>query len=364
MTKVLVLWADTRSANFGVQVLARGLAELATRAWGPETVVEFQNYMPGDSPVSFTTRSIARDFGRRNGPIKTKLREYDVILDSGAGDSFTDIYGLKRHAFMVYASRSAARLGIPLAMGPQTIGPFTTAAGRRGGKYCLDRASVVQSRDDVSAEYSATLGRPVDARATDVVFALPRAEVPKSRDVVVNVSGLLWFSDRHGDSAGYRNSVRSLLGELRSAGRQVSLLAHVVDAVSVDDDVAAVRALEAEFRSALEVVVPRTLDEVRSTVGSAEWVVGARMHACLNALSMGTPAIPWAYSRKFAPLMSDLGWDLSVDLAQEQNPGETTAQVITTRKGSDVGDQLKGVHDLAEERLEAAVASLQSVGAP
>jgi polysaccharide pyruvyl transferase WcaK-like protein len=88
------------------------------------------------------------------------------------------------------------------------------------------------------------------------------------------------------------------------------------------------------------------------------------MHACLNALSMGTPAIPWAYSRKFAPLMSDLGWDLSVDLALEQTPGEVTAHVVTTRKGADVGDQLKGVHDLAEERLDAAVASLQSVAAP
>jgi colanic acid/amylovoran biosynthesis protein len=360
--KVLVLWADNHSANYGVRVLAQGSAELVRKIWGPDTAIEFQDYKAGDSLVSFGTKSILRDVGRREGPIKSKLRGYDMIFDTGAGDSFADIYGLKRLSFMLNAARTARKLGIPVVMGPQTVGPFNTQTGRAIGRSCLKHAAVVATRDPISADYSESLGRQVDVLSTDVVFALPRFSVEKSRDIILNVSGLLWFSDQHGSSTRYRDSIIRFLKLANDAGRRVSLFAHVVNEVNVVDDVAAIVELTENHDLAdHEILIPDSLECARRFVGSGSWVVGARMHACLNSLSMGTPAIPWAYSRKFSPLMDDIGWGLSVDLATDQDPAAKTMNIILSTDGALASSNVDRVLSIADSRLEQTIASMRSL---
>ncbi|WP_432245005.1 polysaccharide pyruvyl transferase family protein [Arthrobacter sp. G.S.26] len=361
MTKrVLVLWADNHSANLGVRVLAQGMAELARRAWGNSTIIDYQDYGPGESGVSFGTRSILRDIGRRNGPIKNRLRNYDVILHTGAGDSFADIYGLKRLSFMVYTHFVARRMQIPIVMGPQTIGPFTSAVGRLAARRMLRESRVVITRDTESASYSASLGRPVDALATDVVFALPLVETETTRDVVLNVSGLLWFGNEHVGFESYRASIRKLVALLEADGRVVSFLAHVVNRPSVVDDAAAIREFVAADALTNEVLIPESLAHVREYVGSAQLVIGSRMHACLNALSSGTPAIPWAYSRKFAPLLSDIGWDVSVDLKKTADPASTTMNLINTTTDCQWQANVQTVLTQAAGRLDIAVEALKA----
>lgn len=361
MTKrVLVLWADNHSANLGVRVLAQGMAELARRAWGTSTAIDYQDFGPGESGVSFGTRSILRDIARRNGPIKNRLRNYDVILHTGAGDSFADIYGLKRLSFMVYTHYIARRLQIPIVMGPQTIGPFNSGVGRLVARRMLKESRVVVTRDTASASYSASLGRAVDALATDVVFALPLSEARKSRDVVLNVSGLLWFRNEHVDSASYRSSVRKVVALLEADGRKVSFLAHVVNEPSVVDDAAAIRELVAADALTNEVLIPDALEQVREYVGSAQLVIGSRMHACLNALSVGTPAIPWAYSRKFAPLLSDIGWNITVDLKETADAASETMKLINTMTDNDWQTNVQTVWSQTTGRLDLAVEALRS----
>lgn len=329
--RVLVLWADNSAANLGLRVLAQGNAELVREAAQGDLEVDFQDFGPGDSRVSFGTRSILRDIGRRNGPIKTKLRQYDLILDSGAGDSFADIYGLKRLAFIAYAHWMTRRLRIPLALGPQTIGPFNTVIGRAIARRSLRQAELVTSRDMASAHYARTvLNRSVDAVGTDVVFMLPAREDPMAtRDVIVNVSGLLWFGDDHVDSSYYQAQVRRLIEGLLDAGRGVSLLAHVVNSPSGNDDIDAIEAVNRSFdRTGIELLIPADLDEARAYIASGRVLVGARMHACLNALSQGVPAIPWAYSRKFAPLLSAVGWTHVFDLREKEDVATSTLEMI------------------------------------
>jgi colanic acid/amylovoran biosynthesis protein len=362
--RVLVLWADSRSGNFGVRVLAQGMAELARRAWGEDTHVDYQDYGIGDSDVALGTKGILRDVGRRSGPIKSKFRSYDVLLDSGAGDSFSDIYGLKRLSFMVNAHRVASNVRVPVIMGPQTIGPFNTALGKRAAKYSLSKMAAVLVRDNESARYSTGLGYSPDLLATDVVFALPEVDEPKSRDVILNVSGLLWFSDKHGSSAAYQNAVRSFVKSMSARGRRVTLLAHVVNPVSVVDDAAAIYELARMENLDNEIVVPSSVEEIRSCVASAELVIGARMHACLNALSTGTPAIPWAYSRKFAPLLEDIGWNVGVDLRSDPAPAASTLAIIDTIDPQEMRRQVDVVRSGTSARLDDAARSLRSAFSP
>lgn len=366
-TRVLVMWADNRAPNLGLRVLAAGSATLLAEASGDMVDVDFQDFGPGDSPVSFGTRAILKDIGRPDGPIKTKLRGYDLILDTGAGDSFADIYGFKRLAFIAYAHWMMRRLGIPLVLGPQTIGPFNTALGRAIARRSLRQAELVMARDGASAHYAdSTLGRPVDAVGTDVVFMLPpEAPAMPSRDVILNVSGLLWFGDDHVDSAYYRAQVQEFIETLEAGGRRVSLLAHVVNSAQGNDDIDAIDAAFGVLgRPGIDLLVPRDLSEARSYIASGRFLVGARMHACLNALSQGVPAIPWAYSRKFEPLLSAVGWPHVFDLRAGESVGRETARMILDDATADaLKGEAEGVATAAHDAMQACVVALsQRVG--
>lgn len=356
--RVLVLWADGRSANLGVRVLAEGAESLARTVFGPGVEVVFQDLGPNSEGFRVSLDLMKQDVGRRRGPIKQWLREFDAVFDTGAGDSFTDIYGRNRLARIAYTQLTARRLGIPLVLLPQTIGPFTGAAHRMLARRVLRRADIVMSRDGVSTSHAAELGRRDVVRATDLVFSLPTVEARKTRDVIVNVSGLLWGENSHLDAASYRRSVLDLIEGLRERGRTVSLLPHVLANSTADNDMVPLDELTQRFAD-IETIVPQALSDARVAVASAQWVIGSRMHACLNALSVGTPAIPWAYSRKFQPLLEDVKWRETLDLRTAQQPATTTIERIT--EGDVPVDELQTTLQVASDKRANATEALRSL---
>jgi polysaccharide pyruvyl transferase WcaK-like protein len=271
------------------------------------------------------------------------------------GDSFADIYGLARLRSLVAMGEFTHRCGVPLVLSPQTIGPFETRQGRLLAAFSLRRADLVLCRDPVSAEVATSLGCRNPVVTTDVVFALDVPDASASSDVLVNVSGLLWNSDRHGPADAYRRSVTALVEALRAAGREVTLLAHVLDSPSPDNDVPVVRELGARW--GLPVAVPAGLGEVRALLRGANLLVGSRMHACLNSLSVGTPAVALAYSRKFRPLLSELGWDAVVELG-EPDAGSVAAELALE---ADLAPRVAGTLAKASQRLAAATAALRAL---
>src|SRR3546814_1134166 len=76
-------------------------------------------------------------------------RQY-CILDIGAGDSFADIYGLKRFLFLWASKMMAVARHVPIMLSPQTIGPFTRQPYRMLAKLALERADCVVARDEES----------------------------------------------------------------------------------------------------------------------------------------------------------------------------------------------------------------------
>lgn len=360
IVRILILWADSRSPNLGVQVLAQGLKALAEEVWREDITVDFQDYGRGDSDVGFGNKSILKDLGRRNGPLKSKLKTYDLLIDSGAGDSFADIYGFQRLAWMFNAHRLAVKLRIPVVLGPQTIGPFDKPWGRIMGRYMLRKALQVHTRDSESATYSTNVMRvKPDALSTDVVFALPTPDVETIHDVLLNVSGLLWQPNPHVDNVRYQRIIRSLVDDLQSRGRTVTLFSHVIENPRPDNDVPVCRALGEELD--LEVVVPTNLSEARIAVASAELVIGSRMHACLNALSTGTPSIPLAYSRKFAPLMDGVGWAHGVDLRDAGDLVPRIVESVQALSGGAGASEAAKIRDRARERLNVSTKVLKKI---
>ena len=48
-------------------------------------------------------------------------------------------------------------------------------------------------------------------------------------------------------------------------------------------------------------------NEIKFVIGQCDFFVGARMHACIGALSQNIPTVPIAYSDKFVGIMESIG---------------------------------------------------------
>lgn len=357
MTRVLLLWTAPSSTNLGVRALGEGSAALVRRAV-PDVEIFSQSYGQGEAPVNIGVgRSLAREFLLDSRGLKSWVKTFDLVMDTRAGDSFADIYGLRRLRQICQMAEFVRACGVPLVLGPQTIGPFNTRRGKLMGAASLRRASMVMARDSASAHAATQLGRSPDVLTTDVVFAMEQPEVGEKRDILLNVSGLLWNSDDHGPALRYQDAVRDLIRGLHDRGRRVSFLSHVLDSGLRDNDEPTGRLLQDEF--GLEHIVPTDLTHLRSIVKGAELVIGSRMHACLNALSVGTPSIPLAYSRKFKPLLADLKWNHVVDLYESRGVAEDALALVDT--DSDLKTEVIDVRRRADQLLDGAVSALRGI---
>lgn len=352
--RVLVLWATETSPNLGVRVLAAGTAALVHRVW-PLAEITFHNYGEREPHLPIgRLRSLfwERVFGRRG--MQDWLRGFDLVVDTRSGDSFSDIYGLHRHAIMTAVAEFAVQAGVPVILGPQTIGPFRTATGTALARRTLSRVSLVLARDERSARVAEELVRARVIRTTDVVFALPVPAPVGKRDVILNVSGLLWQPNPHVDSELYRSTLAHTHDSLVAAGRTVSVLAHVVESGNADSDARAAHEFAARAPD-VEVIIPHGLSDVRGILAGSRSIVGSRMHACLNALSVGTPAVPLAYSDKFAPLLEGIGWDHTVDLRDaDRTGGVDVARLVLAQLAAAEAHSTAGVRERAAASLSAA----------
>lgn len=353
--RILIAWADDISTNLGVRALAAGASSFVSKAF-PGATVEFQSFGQGAAPAPITERSLLYAALGIDQSMRKWLGTYDLVLDMRAGDSFADIYGVRRVLAMNALFEISRRAGAKVVLGPQTIGPFNTRIGRALGRRVLSTADAVFSRDSTSSEFSTKLGRPVNCETTDLVFCIPQPEAAPKRDVGLNVSGLLWQPGPHIDNLKYRKDISELCRRLTAAGRSITLFPHVLTSDDPDNDMPAVNELNKTFGNEFDVYTPTGLADVRSFVASCNVVIGSRMHACLNALSVGTPAIPLSYSRKFQPLLSDLGWGHNVDLKTETHPAEAVMAILDRR---DLTSDVQLVLEKSDLLIQRGIASLQ-----
>jgi colanic acid/amylovoran biosynthesis protein len=251
------------------------------------------------------------------GAFDRAVRRCDLMIDIGGGDSWTDIYGPKRFTFLWWSKWRAMALGRPLIFAPQTIGPFSRPVQSRLAARIMARAANVVARDPAS--FAAATAMAPAARLTeavDVAFALPSNPWPKADGkgggkavIGVNVSGLLFNRGYDGKSSfgmeiDYADYVRKLLTRLAERSDvTVRLISHVhSDAMPIDDDVRVAKRLAAEYP--FVELVPAFADpvEAKSCIAALDFLVAARMHACIAAFSSGVAVLPVAYSRKFSGL--------------------------------------------------------------
>lgn len=284
----------------------------------------------------------------RNPSLKTIL-EADVVASLAGGDSFSDIYGMGRLLYVSLPQILVLQLGKPLIMLPQTLGPFRGRFARGIAGYLMRGARAVYSRDKMSLLEAAPLmnGHATKLRFShDMAFVMeavaPGSNPLPSREagrplVGVNVSGLLLIGGyTRNNMFGLKSDYRALLREIvrrlvLNHEADVVLVPHVFGDDAESDTQACAQMhqeLAAEFPGRVHLVAGRfNQHEIKYLIGQCDFFMGARMHACIAALSQCVPAVCMAYSRKFAGVMESIGCaELVADLCgQEQS--EVVAQI-------------------------------------
>ena len=99
-----------------------------------------ENYVLRDLPIHIKQKSFRKQF-------VNEVTDADLVFDFTGGDSFTDIYGLKRFFRETAFKQYVLNKGKPLILGPQTIGPFNKGISRRWAKSIVNKSVRVFTRD-------------------------------------------------------------------------------------------------------------------------------------------------------------------------------------------------------------------------
>jgi colanic acid/amylovoran biosynthesis protein len=290
------------------------------------------------------------------------------------GDSFSDIYGLKR-----FVLRSLPTVIVLLVRGdvvlfPQTYGPFKTRIARAMAQWIVRRASTVLARDAESLKLARELGA-VESRlrlCPDVAFTLPAIR-PESPEIVppltespgrcligVNISGLLYRGGYSGTNMfGLRLDYKAFIHQvvpmlLESPKNEILLVPHTFAPVGrVESDNGASlelqKSLPPELAGRVHLVThDYDQHEIKGVIGMCDFFIGSRMHACIGALSQGIPTAALAYSKKFLGVFKTVGMESAVIDGRECDTAEALRWTRTAFENRD------SIRDVLVQRVAQA----------
>jgi colanic acid/amylovoran biosynthesis protein len=286
-------------------------------------------------------KSIRKSLYAKNR-VLSHIQNSDVIVSIAGGDSFSDIYGMRRLFDVSMPQFLVLLLGKELVLLPQTLGPFKAGIAKTAARIIMSRARLVFSRDKASLqEARLVMGGgtlPAHMRFCPDLGFMMQPQRPEHLDidgvslkeddgtplVGLNISGLLYIGGyKRDDAFGFQEkyiefSYRIIDWFIREKQARVLLVPHCLGTGAESDSVASERLyeeLKAKYPGMLGLVRGRyATAEMKYIIGQCDFFVGSRMHACIAALSQGIPAVAVAYSRKFTGVLETLGAaDLVVD---------------------------------------------------
>lgn len=267
---------------------------------------------------------------RRNATLRQLTTARMCVAYSG-GDSFSDLYGLRRLIYVAAPQLLALWVGVPLVQLPQTYGPFQTWPARWIARHILSRSRAVYSRDVAGRALVAhlTQGRaPVVQVTPDWGFLLPPRPLDEPIDarlsewaqgrtmIGINPSQLLHSGGYTEDNMfglrdDYRDLMRRLIAWLLEQPNYFVLLVPHVGGDAGEAERPLCRTLHAEFAPDHPdrigfIDLPLDHRQTKRVIGRCDLFIGARMHACIAAASQGVPTLALAYSDKFTGVMAVL----------------------------------------------------------
>lgn len=311
----------------------------------------------------------------KNARLRT-LFTANLVGEIRGGDSFSDIYGLRRFWMGTMPLFIVLLLKRTVWFLPQTYGPFKSPIAQKIAKLVMRQTSGLLSRDRESLGLIESLLAQGDSHppirfCPDVAFTLETHAVkapeidppldlsPPSRLIGFNVNGLMYNGgytrdNMFGLALDYREFASKLLEKLLgSRHNHILLVPHTFGApgnVNSDPDAchAVTEGLAEDLKPRVHVVM-REYDQsaIKSIIGKCDFFIGSRMHSCIAALSQGIPTIGVAYSKKFIGVFN------SVDAGEWVVDGRTEHVAAAIDKISKAFDN----RDQARSTIQSELAS-------
>ncbi len=319
------------------------------------------------------------------------LKDCAWVGDIRGGDSFSDIYGMRRFLLGFLVAWTVVLVKGKIIQFPQTFGPYKRPLARWLARYLLRRSAVIIARDRESQRVAQTLVGPEKQvlLSPDVAFCLehavpphiqldpplsennelklrtPGSALPAPHITGLNINGLMFNGgyDRK-NMFGLKLDYAALLPELIAAllmghPTELWLIPHTYGPPdSVESDPEASRrvrtALPREMQSRVRLVTGEyDCHEVKGVIGQCDFFIGSRMHACIAALSQGIPCVGIAYSMKFVGVFETVGMqDWVVDGRTATNEEATGRVLELYRQRDSVRQTLKKRAEEARVRLK------------
>jgi colanic acid/amylovoran biosynthesis protein len=249
------------------------------------------------------------------------IREYvsaDAIIDL-SGDSFSDGKG----GFSIGIDSTilfGVSLKKPIVIYSQSVGPFKWAVTALA-RYCLNEASLVIVREEITKNYLEEIGleSPIYLTA-DCAFVLEPAPYERVEDILskekvdttkkplVGISANAMLDDEENNYANLMAQIIDYVIEKMNA--QVVFVPHVVGINGRGDDRVMGEKIYKLTKNKENVDLIKgdySPEELKGIIGLCDMFIGGRMHANIAAISSGVPTIATAWSHKYYGIMRTVG---------------------------------------------------------
>ena len=281
------------------------------------------------------------------------LRRCDALL-SGGGSLLQDRTSTRSLLYYLMVIRWAKKLGKPVMLYANGIGPVTKPENRKKVKQTVELANVVTLRDRASAQELRDMGvkHPELHITADPVFNLVPAGADRGRDLLVKA----------GLQAGRKFaavSVRDWPAARQFPQQAAQLCDHLqrtygLETVFLLMQPAADRETTEQVRRAMEspsylLDVPATPSELMAVLGQAELCVAMRLHTLIFAARMAVPTVGLVYDPKVDSYLKEL------DL-----PSAGEVERFDVDRACQVCDELMADYDRILARLKERSAALSA----
>lgn len=290
--------------NLGDEAVLAGIL-LSFRLRFPAQPVEFTvlSANPEDTVRLHGVRALPR---MSPSALRHALRRCHLFI-SGGGSLFQDATSLRSLLYYAAIAHYACRLGRPVMLYAQGIGPLRRGISRRIVRGVANRAAVVTVRDEASRTLLREIGveRPVEVTA-DPAFVLPIEDAdPLMWEFGLEEGNLLGFALRpwRAQRLPISGLVRMIeTASLRSSGRAVLLPLQHPDDLELAERIAAASTVPA-------VVIRRRLAprEGVALVARMQALAAMRLHALIFGAMGGVPSLALAYDPKVEAMAQRLG---------------------------------------------------------
>ena len=129
MRKIGLFGLTFKSGNKGCSALAYSFLEILRKTINKDDEIIVFSYLQNEEVVGYDEMNIKISPFSMKGlknirTINRKIKKCDIIFDFTEGDSFSDIYGIKRAVKVSLTKDMAIKNKVPLVLGPQTYGPY------------------------------------------------------------------------------------------------------------------------------------------------------------------------------------------------------------------------------------------------